>query len=654
MNIVQKTKLAVILLACIFSSGLLKAQSIEIALDKKVIHTDSLNLPRQTSINTVLTMMSELLQRPSYVIYSNYDIKVNGLSVSDASDVALYQLHIQDVEKIEISESATSSYQKNGQGGSINLVLRTRSEKNSGLWGSVSIDVSHPTSVAPQLHLSYKKDKFSFAALILSDIYQNTSNTENLTFKDGRLLNHSVSENFKRYRSQLANITMEYKPTSKDLFKLNLSESYAFTKETSAPDYEDINASWDKSKKMNLMAIANYSHQTKRTKLEMELNYTYNPNNEAHLAPLQLDLEAEQNKNILAGKIEYHLNLLNPKSPNMLKLGVGNTFNLTFGKDEIEYQTLNYAGANSVTMKPSNNTYFTQPFSFIEARIGKFSMKAVGEFQHFRQKMEQDDNSHNVTSNDFTGQLYFEWHIAQHKALRLLGIRTLQRPSQNLLFPFMIFNPYTSKYMEGNPELTPIMTHEVRLDYIFNQRWDEHKLHYDLNVSYKNVSDMIETVTKGSNSGDGFGVSMMYDTFENHGKDHILSGNIMAMYSYKAFALTLTGNIFNNKQHTFDGSDHYTYYNISLNPHFNLKDGWQGSFEVTYNSSVETKYGTLSNCTQTATIIGKRWKNLYIYCFLNQTLHKFAKDISWYEGYRNEHRYEITPNRTGFGIKYLF
>lgn len=185
---------ALVSLCCLQSVSLLQAQAIKTNLNQKVIYTDSLNLPRQTSINTMLTMMSELLQRPGATIYSNYDIQVNGMSVSDASEVALYQLGLQDVESIIITDSPTSSYLKNGQGGSINLVLRQKDDNNDGYWGSAGFDIAYPVDYSPQLHLGYRSQKFYISALALSDISHNTSTSENLTFVDDKTENSTLSD----------------------------------------------------------------------------------------------------------------------------------------------------------------------------------------------------------------------------------------------------------------------------------------------------------------------------------------------------------------------------------------------------------------------------------------------------------------------------
>lgn len=56
-------------------------QAIETYFDKKIIHTDSLNLPRNTNAFNLISLLPELLQRPGGNILSNYNILIGGMSV---------------------------------------------------------------------------------------------------------------------------------------------------------------------------------------------------------------------------------------------------------------------------------------------------------------------------------------------------------------------------------------------------------------------------------------------------------------------------------------------------------------------------------------------------------------------------------------------
>ena len=53
--------------------GWCAAQSITTDFDKKVIKTDSLNMPENTSMNTLLKVLPELLQRPSCIVFNFFN-----------------------------------------------------------------------------------------------------------------------------------------------------------------------------------------------------------------------------------------------------------------------------------------------------------------------------------------------------------------------------------------------------------------------------------------------------------------------------------------------------------------------------------------------------------------------------------------------------
>lgn len=630
------------------------AQSIKLDLDHKVIHTDSLNLPYQTKVTTVLAMIPELLQRPSSMDFSNYDIKVDDVSVGDVSDVALSQLDLQDVKMIEIEESPTASYQNNGQGGSINLVLRRKEDK--GHWGGASAVLAYPSNIMPEVRYAYQSKRLYLSALMLCDIYDNTNTRQTLKFLDNKIQNISNSTFSDKYRTQMANVLMEYKLSTKDVLKFNVIESHTYDKNTTIPNYDAASAMLSRTTHTTLNTIANYKRKTKLSTFEFETKYQYNPTLEKHQYPSEMDMNRDITKQSVAGKVKYTASVLNPASPELLKLTVGTNYQFVFGEEEVDYRDLRVSSAPWVKQSPDNNVDFVQPYASVEAAFGQFRMKVQGEYQHYSYRMQLgSDPQYKCRSNDITGQAIIEWHFTPNRTVRLFGARALQRPTEAQLLPKSRFSPLEHKYVKGNVDLTPEMTHEIRIDYITDERWDDHQLHFDANVSYKHVSDIIESViVGGGSSGTGVGLTQRYTTYHNSGKNDILSANLMAMYTYKSVAVTLSGNVFHNRQQISSGTDHYNYFNLSLCPHFKLKDGWQGSFGIIYNSKVATEGNTLGNCTQTSTIIGKRWNNLYIYCYSNQALQKHAKNTTWDKNIRQEYLYEMIPNSAGIGFKYLF
>lgn len=155
------------LIICIFSiASHAAAQVYTIDFNNKVVKTDGLNMPPNTSVYSIIAMIPEMLQRSGVGYLENYEVKINGMSVGDVSDVALHQLQIVDVDKIEISESSTSGYTKNGQAGSINIVLRDKPAEGKKLWGSLGLSASYPLDLAPQGLIGYSDGKFKVRGVL--------------------------------------------------------------------------------------------------------------------------------------------------------------------------------------------------------------------------------------------------------------------------------------------------------------------------------------------------------------------------------------------------------------------------------------------------------------------------------------------------------
>ena len=644
--------------ACVALAALLpgraSAQAVQISLDSKVIMVDSLNLPANTNAYTILAMMPELLQRPGNVSYSNYDICVNGMSVSEVSDVALSQIHLQDIESIEISESPISSYQKNGVGGCIDITLKDHGIKSDKVWGSASMEMSYPLDIAPQLLIGHRSKDFTIGGILLSEIYKNSSSTETRTFNDNQFTGSQWNDIDARSRAQLARVYMGYQPTKNDRFQLNLSETYSYDKDINIPDHEDPKTSTEKSRATNLEALFNYKHTFGRTSFTTEVQYTYNPGYKHNFHPEFQNYKNHFKTHNVSGKVDLKHTVLRGTNGKKMTFGAGCKLNSAFKNEDIFSQALEYP-ATPLYFEPENKTFFVQPYASFETTIGKLRLKAIGEFQHYSYDINKMDESHSVESNDFTGKLIAEWHITPHRNMRLIVDRKLQRPNDEQLFPKRIFSAERQMYVEGNPYLTPVMSHEVRLDYVSDYRWGEHSLLFEAGASYNHVDHIINSVIKGGSSAEGeWGLTQEYLTFENNGTNSILSANMMAMYSIRSFSVSFTGNVYHNNQHVNGEYNHYTYYNLSVNPHFNLKDGWHGSVSLTYNSKVKRVNSSLSDYTMSTMSVGKRWDDFFIYCFNKIALQKQAVDVQTDTSVRKERYYEMAPNVVGVGVKYNF
>lgn len=149
----------IIMLLLLAAAAVCRGQILDIDHDKKIIYADSIRLSPMTPAKTVLSLLPELLERPTESLFVNYDIKLHGMSVGDARDVTLTQIRLRDIEKIEITEDPLSTYNNNGVGGSIDITMRLTSKTNDTLWGSAAVETCYPWDVMPQMSICYSKDR---------------------------------------------------------------------------------------------------------------------------------------------------------------------------------------------------------------------------------------------------------------------------------------------------------------------------------------------------------------------------------------------------------------------------------------------------------------------------------------------------------------
>ncbi len=649
----MKTKFIVpCLLLMILTNGTLFAQSVKVDFDKKVIYCDSLNMPANTSARELLNLLPEVLQRQGIESFNTYDIKVEGLSLKEAKDVTLGQLHIGDIEKIEIDESPMSSYLQNGVGGSIDIVLRQHGSKTDKFWGSTGVSLSNPTDVAPYALLSHRSGKFLVRGVLLGEVYNNSCDEQTVEF-DGAETPAGISRVDKdyKYRTQMARVYTQYQ-TGKDVLKLKLSETYQYINNDLTPNFKSAMTSSNRSKSTSLHVLLNWKHSiTKRSSFVAEGQYIYSPIEVNKLYPTEQQLDKDNKGRNVSGKLEYKTALLPASSASKSNLTIGGNVGANFRNTELSSYFFQYDYLYQ--SEPRTITRFVQPYLRLDLTSGKFRAKVNADFQHFKYDITRLSEDYSVISNDFTGKFMTEYHFTPHKNLRLILDRRLNRPSDTQLFPMPYFNEESLQFNQGNPNLVPVLLHEIRLDYVTDYKWGEHKLMFDVSGSYNNIGNIIHTINTQYPITQDWKLDCV--TYENDGRNHIYNANLMALYAYKAFTLSLTGNYYHNEQRIGDERNHYTYYNLALYGQFRLKDGWQGSAKLTYHSKVERVRQSLGDCALAEMSIGKHFDSFYLYVFDRTTMHKHAEDRTSLSNNAYKVRaYEMLPNVVGVGVKYSF
>lgn len=655
---IQQVVLKMGLLLIAFHLSLsVSGQSIQTDFDKKIIYTDSLNLPRNTSADAILSLLSELVQRPGNLLMDNYDIKIEGMSIGVAADVALANLRIADIKKVEVSESSVSNYQKNGQGGSINFVLRSEGETNPNQWGSAGFSLLSPLDVSPQFLMGYKTDKLMVRGVVLGELYDSTSDTQTITYDGEKYVSQGHSSLDKMFRTQLANLYTKYKLSKRDELQFDLSEMCIYNRMYTENNFYQEDFVSQRQSSFSLAAKLKYQHSTARSKIVAELRYNYSPQHKTNVVHDLYTYDSRQNTNGLSGKLEYKNVFLKstPDKGRQADITVGGNFNLNMSNEDAT--TVNHGAIGSAQLHvPRNNTYYVSPYMTLSGVFGKLRVKLSCEYQHFKYNIERKDNSHSTISNDITGKLMAEWHFTKEHNLRLILDRSLKRPSADQLYPYRIFVPNQMKYVEGNPDLVPTMFHKVGVDYIFNHRWNAYSnIIVNTSVSYSDVWDIINSKRMKQDAVAGtLGLTQDYISYDNSGRSKISNANLMALYTYKAFSLSVAGNVYAKTQGAEDDRKHYTYFNFSIYPHFTLKDGWNGGAHLFYFSRINQVNGYTGDCAVSSITVGKAWKQFFVYVIEDVSLNRQDVDVTTSGTKRTEKRYNLFHDFMGVGMKYTF
>lgn len=610
----------VLLFALLLCPCVACAQFFNVDYDKKIISTDSLNLPGNSTARNVLDLLPELLQRPGSSTLSTYDIKINDMSLGASQDAVLMQLNLYELEKIEISESPTSSYKNNGQGGSINLILRDKSQientKHTNLYGSLSMQAEYPLDVTPQFTLGYNKDRFTLHAFAVGEWYDYDKNQTKSTSVDND--DRSILEKF---YSQMARVYTKYN-TGKDCFKFNLSEASTSDRNTTTQIPSAVQILDDKTSSTTLQTLFNYRHTFgQHLSLETEAQYIYNPSNQNNLDPELCSYQEHTRRHNVSGKIEFKaplvhdLKFADPNNRHFADIIVGVNVNGEFlNKDIVNNRYKEPKG--TVYDYPTDKSFFLMPYAQIEAGLGKFRFKAIGEFQHYEYHINMSNNSYAHNADDFTGKLMLEWHFTKEHQFRLIFDRQIIRPTDNQIFPFMRYNPSYMFYSQG-VNLPPSGVQEVKVDYVGFIKFTRHQnLMLNASVSYNNVSNIIDTIfVKPSSGSGGLGYSQQYYTFRNNGDNKLVNANLMARYSYRYFSCTFTGNL--THLYTSNGieSDEYTSYNMSIYPSIVFPHGWSAAFHAVYYSRIFKGGGRVGDYGTMRLSVGKDFGPLNVTVF---------------------------------------
>lgn len=643
---------------------------IEVSNDKKKINVHELGLPESTPLNDVLRMLPELLSRPASWMYGNYAIEINDIDVGDARDAVLSQLRISDIKDIEVSENPISSYQNNGEGGSISINLIDL-EDNGKVTGSVSLGASYPLDIFPAINAGYKKGKFSIQALAIAE----TLSQNNIIKKiDNEADNEHTSQSSDyKFSTEMVLVKMVYNPTANNEFKLSLSENWRKEDEitkvkTTNSGTELLTSRYiDEKRLTNLFAKFEYNHyfgsapepRSEKPTLKFETTVTYRPTKESNKCVFYSFYDDDNSKSI-AGKLEYLLPLARQVRADKMDLKIGTNFNIGNSNDDSNLDVTGITQYGSI-LDTKELTTFLSPYFQAEYIDDKLSFKGIFEYQYYKYDVKSDNpqqlmqiqgqNDEFQTCNKaFTGKLMIGYRFAPNQTIRLIADRKIKRPSSSQIYPYLVLSPKDLIFIKGNPDLKPLLSHEITIDYITEVDNMTNSVMMNIGISFIQVNNVI--VKSKEQMPMVFENTLdEYYTFLNSGDNHIAKTNFMMFYKRKVFSILFTANVFNNiGSKDYLSSNHYTYFNSMISPSFRFKYGWNFTTSLTFNSKVIKSNETLGDNLFAGMILTKSFNKFDISASANISLLKNTKDFSD----KVTTTYNAITNIFGVGFRYRF
>ena len=641
----------IIMLLLLAAAAVCRGQILDIDHDKKIIYADSIRLSPMTPAKTVLSLLPELLERPTESLFVNYDIKLHGMSVGDARDVTLTQIRLRDIEKIEITEDPLSTYNNNGVGGSIDITMRLTSKTNDTLWGSAAVETCYPWDVMPQMSICYSKDRIRMAGIAMGEIYKATTTSTTTRYEDGYCRAEERTQTRERFYNNMARCYIYFYPTPQQQVKLFASEM------STADKYNFCTGEGRNRKtesKTTLQALAGYENSFKSgDKITAELQYAYSP---AHSYSEDYESQLYDNRNrahSVSGKLEFKKNMMcGKKTDNVAELTAGVNGSATWKNEEVENTNLIFYDAREREYLSDVNSFYVTPFVKFEGRYGRWRMKLQGNFQHFEYNVNLKDEPYNHVCNNVTAKMTLEWRVAERQSVRFIADRELTRPTERQIYPVMNYDPIETKYCKGNENLLPMFNHEVMIDYNGAFRWGRKTMQICGAVSYYHVSDIIsDFVFKKTPPPGMIGLPMQYTSFVNDGHADIVSANVMARYRHGAFAVATTANVYHNRVKTGETSDHYDYFCVGVIPTVTWKKGWTAAVQMNYYSKVKAATVTTGDCVAGLFDITKTWETVSIHAFTRLSLTGRTRDVTR-SGEHNVayYDYRMFKNEVGVGI----
>lgn len=560
----------------------------------KHIYLNKLDFSPNMTILELLQLFPEMTTRGSNDVLNNYTIIMEDNSLGIIRDEILYQMTIGELKEIIICDNPSAAYDNNGVGGTIELIPK---DLSNGLSGNVQLDVATLQDVLFSTNINHKKNNLVIRSFIKGEYYNFTDFTRHRSFFNSTLtLDHSNYIN-PVGGSELAKISVEYTPSSKDAISFSLWENFRMETQNSYEISHDLLVGYyfdtSRTRSVGTLAKFNYTHLfSPYHKIQYFANYSFsNQWNNYNISDFKYDISHQLSSGLqyIADFIhleKHHLQMVTGLNFSYLKNLLGKPFKPQF---------------NSTNINPLLEFRYTYSDK-LYARIGG---------QYYCDIYQKIDMLNKIKEHDdylISGEVNYTPKGGH--TLRLSGIR--DRLS-------MTNGEKTGDIVSGD------------ISYILQKSIQKHFINFTVGLQYDNVNLL------------------------SNNEYNIYSFKLGLVWQYHWLCLSLSGHVFDNSTFRNDKSeDYHSYYNLRLMPIFTLPKGWSISADFMYNSKLITRLNVEGDYFFCSLRISKKINQWSVRADISDPFHYMTHNSNYTNGYGIFSDYYPYHRYINLGVSYNF
>ena len=522
-------------------SATLHAQSIsnpaiQIQGDRTIIYPTSLDLPEKATVKDVLQLYPDLLQEGFEQVLANYQLRIDGNSLTGDTRLLLSQLKASEVKNLQVYENPGVVKGTTGTGGIIDIRLKPAEKGASGL---VELQAGTDNYLAPAVKVRYGNER--------NDLFVYSSHT-NLKAMDGQL--HTQMDIL------LAQLLTRI--TRRDQL------STVFSRQSKKDENVESSSQTDKYQ-MSFTYV--HTFNDRGTALTSKANYQYsktpksNMGNTSHINYLQNCTYS----NLPSGSIELNTPLFTKGSS--LKVGWKGNFSFIRYLHEQIVEAQNFIKESNYHV--NNNDLYAQliyPISKVSFSVGERLMFFHYNLQGEKNKWEKNSTRHML-------QASVTWQPNARHQLQGGYYRKFINPTYMIISQEVWPNTTGSSWSVGNNDLTVSNVGQVKLAYSYTLP----RLVVNAGVNYYHTNDIIKTEI----------VDEGLTTWVNKDKADAWKSDLSLFYRLRAFSLT-AGATLNSVNHVSGDTDQATrsaYATFRLTPVLSLPHQFRAEGQFVFFTS---------------------------------------------------------------------